>query len=277
MKRWYPKAKVRRYRLSGGRMVGGGPARIVLHTTETKGIPRYGSIIGRNSAPHFTVDRSGLVLQHFPIDVAARAMRNRRGGVQTNRQGVACVQIELVGYAKYGSDIPAPQMRALRDLVDWIVEQTGATKTWRPIARGPRCYGYRSPCRMTPSEWVSFGGICGHSEVPENTHWDPGDFDFSLLFDTEGEDTMLPLRSGDGYRSRQAKNEDVKLLQIMLNKLGAGLAVDGAYGPKTSGAVRSLLGGDGDTVDAAAWAELMDKTMAPAEGVLRRGDTVQLR
>ena len=278
MEKWYPKARIKRYRLSGGKMIGG-PGRIVLHTTETKGVPRYGSVLGRNTAPHFTVDHDGTVLQHQPITLAARALRNKRGGVQTNRQGRFCVQIELVGFAAKVHELPAAQIQSLVDLVDWVCEQTGIPKRWREVARGRRCYGERSPCRMSWNEWEQFEGICGHSEVPENAHWDPGNFDFGV-FAGSGEredDTMLPLRLGDGWKARLGKKEDVRLLQLYLTKLGQQIVVDGAYGPKTAAAVKATVGGDGEEVDAADWMQLMEKLFGLGQDVLRRGDTVRLR
>ena len=181
---WYPTATVRRYRLDGGSMVGG-PSRIVLHTTETLGVPRYGDITGLNSAPHFTVHTDGSVYQHHDIDRAARALRNVAGGVQTNRQGVHCVQIEIVAYAKNGSNLPGPQLSALRSLIAWIRAQTGIPATWRTISRGSHCYGASSPCRMSPREWVDFEGICGHQEVSENSHWDPGVFDIGAIVEDD--------------------------------------------------------------------------------------------
>ena len=158
------------------------------------------------------------------------------------------------------------------------MRQTGIKASWRNIDRGSRCYGYKSDCRMRPDEWQSFSGFCGHGEVPENTHWDPGNMDFSLLNVNEGgSDTMLPMMLGDGYRSRPEKKEDVRLLQLHLNKLGHGLVVDGAYGPATKAAVASSLGGDGTRVEAEEWMSLMEKTAVVSEELLRRGDTVKLR
>jgi hypothetical protein len=34
---------------------------------------------------------------------------------------------------------------------------------------------------MTPAQWTSFRGVCGHSHVPENDHGDPGDFPISTV------------------------------------------------------------------------------------------------
>lgn len=192
---WYPAASVRRYRLDGGSMLGG-PPRIILHTTETTGIPRYGDPAGSNSAPHFTVHSDGSVLQHQPINRASRALRNLSGGVQTNRQGAFCVQIEVVAYSKNLSPnapnggLPDRQRAALAQLVSWLRAQTNTPATYRNIYRGSHCYGTGSVCRMTPSQWTSFAGIAGHQEVPENTHWDPGGFTIAAILE---EDNDMPF------------------------------------------------------------------------------------
>ena len=209
----------------------GGPSKIVLHTTETKGVPRYGDPAGLNSAPHFTVDRDGTVYQHHPINRASRSLRNLKGGVETNRQGMYCVQIELVGYARDGSNLPAAQMSALRRLVAWVMAETGIDPVWRDIDRGSHCYGANSPCRMPPRQWVEFEGVCGHQEVPESTHWDPGNFDMSTLFGEE-EQVMRRGDRGNAVRKLQwalkAWNPDA------LPTAGA----DGDYGPETEEWVR---------------------------------------
>ena len=183
---WYPSATIRRYRFDGGSMVGGAP-KLILHTTETAGVPRYGDPAGANSAPHFTVAADGAVLQHHPINRAARSLRNVRGGVETNRQGMFNVQVEIVARAK-APTLPPAQFAALRRLVSWVRSETGIDATYRAITRGGDCYGASSPCRMTARQWVEFEGLAGHAEVPENTHWDPGGFNFAALLE---EDDML--------------------------------------------------------------------------------------
>lgn len=226
---WYPPAAVRRYRLDGGAMVGG-PPRIVLHTTETAGVPRYGDPAGANSAPHFTVDADGSVLQHQPISRAARSLRNAAGGVETNRQGSHCVQTEIVGYAKNGSNLPDAQMAALRSLVSWIRQQTGVPASWRNIHRGSQCYGVSSPCRMSDREWVAFTGICGHQEVPENTHWDPGQFTIDLL-------TIAADGMEDQMLKRGSKGNAVTKVQIALRGWNPSalpkFGTDGDFGAET--------------------------------------------
>lgn len=237
---WHPDAIIRRYKYSGGSMVGG-PPRITMHSTETTTVPRYGQLLGANSAPHFTIDRDGTVYQHQPLNVASRSLRNESGGVQTNRQGKTNVQIERVGYAREGHNIPVRQLVTQRNLVRWIAEQTGTPMVWRRMRGGPHCYGSGSICRMSAGEWLLFTGICAHAEVTENTHWDVGAADFAVLFGSDPEETHVVQRgdTGDLVRFYQ------QALDAWLDS--AGLApIDygdtgqhrGIFGPDTERAVK---------------------------------------
>jgi len=166
---WYPSA-IKRLGNSGGSYTGG-PFKGVLHTTE--GASASGAIAAftaNNSWPHFTVDRDGTVYQHVGIDVAARALANQSGGVQTNRD--SAIQIEVVGYAK-NPNWPLAQVEAMFNLMRWIEAQTGI-KPVAPAFGSNEQYGYGNPLEFSQSQWDEFNGWCGHQHVPENNHWDPG-------------------------------------------------------------------------------------------------------
>lgn len=263
MELWYPRSELRRYTRDGGSMIGG-PPRIVDHSTETARIPSYGDPKGNNRAPHFTVDRDGLVLQHQPINRAARALRNEAGGVQTNRMGKYCVQIERVGYAKEGDDIPAAQLLSMQLLHQWIFAQTGTKRYWRGKKGGGHCYGTNSPCRMSDYEWTNFSGICAHAEVPENSHWDVGSFRLSILFSAGsqyiGDDDMDVLLER-GMRSnlvgyyQDALNSWARRVNeefgdnLELIDFGENDRLKGIFGPQTENLVRVYQSHAGVTVD----------------------------
>lgn len=273
MSLWYPTAIVRRYKWDGGEMKGGAP-KIVLHTTESSTVPGYGGFLNiKNVAPHFTLDRSGVVFQHHPINRAARALRNLAGGVETNRQGRYCVQIEIVGYAKNGSKLPVKQMASLRALVKWIRSETGVKANYPSKIGGEFCYGYKSSCRMKYAYWPVFNGVCGHQHVPENTHWDPGAFNFAVLFvqPTPAQEVdlpLLPLKLGDGGPGN-AKEQDVKALQSLLRMAAkrapddaAWLTISGKYDEKTKQRVAELLKTDGAEVGGVEWVMLSAEAFA---------------
>lgn len=181
---WYPNAS--KIPGNSGGAYTGGPFKGVLHTTE--GASASGAISayrGANSWPHFTVDRDGKVYQHVGIDVAARALRNQSGGVQTNRD--SAIQIEVVGWASKPT-WPLVQIEALRRLMRWVEAQTGI-KPEGPVFGSSEQYGLRNPLEFSPSSWDTFNGWCGHQHVPENSHWDPGAIDLKTLLP----EVMIPV------------------------------------------------------------------------------------
>lgn len=168
-----------------------GPYRLVLHSTETRTLPGYND---GNSAPHVTFNPLDLAFtQHLGFDRSAGAMRNAAGGVETNADGA--IQIEVICYSDHRIADEVKGLRsdqlsdraytALAAAVAGIGRAYSIPMTPYPqkITDG-RCYGTNSPCRMTNGEWDQRvlldgtpWGVCGHRNVPENTHWDPGSID----------------------------------------------------------------------------------------------------
>jgi hypothetical protein len=148
----------------------GGPFKIVHHTTEgSTAQGAFGAYQANRSDPHFTVD-STTIFQHVDTGVAARALRNPPGGVQTNRD--SAVQIEVVGFAHLPKS--KATLRNVARLCRWIEEQHGVPKVWpsgppKPAVNGQDPGGHN----RSSANWDTKGGHYGHSNVPENTHWDP--------------------------------------------------------------------------------------------------------
>jgi hypothetical protein len=165
----------------------GGPFKIVHHTTEggtAQGA--FDAFRAHRSDPHFTVDAT-TIYQHIDTGVAARALRNPAGGVETNRD--SAVQIEVVGFAH------RPKTRAtlenVRRLCRWIESTHNVPKVWpngppKPAVNGADPGGHN----RNAANWDAKGGHYGHSNVPENTHWDPAytgdEAAFLFLDSTEG-------------------------------------------------------------------------------------------
>lgn len=174
--------------VDGGSFVVGAPFRVVLHTTETRGMPGYG---GGRAAPHLTYDwRVRKFFQHTSLRVAARALANPAGGVETNRRGA--LQLEIIGYsdevlAVQVGGMPVSQLPeyCLDDIAEFLKFahlEFGVGLSCR-LPRPPARYGLDSPSRMSGQVWDSFNGVCGHFEVPENKHWDTGALDIVGLLD----------------------------------------------------------------------------------------------
>jgi len=134
---------------------------LVLHTTEGNGWEGYAS---GTMAPTFTYDpRSHQMRQHFPINMAGRALVD--AGVGTNRNN--CAQIEIIGHAVQGGPLDAQAIADLGGLVAWLHQE------WSVPLVAP--YAFTVPAhRMSLAEWTACRGVVGHEHVYGNDHWDPG-------------------------------------------------------------------------------------------------------
>ena len=165
----------------------GGPFKIVHPTTEgSTAQGAFDAFKEHKSDPHFTVD-AATIFQHIDTSEAARALRNENGGVQTNRD--SAIQIEVVGFAHRPKT--RPTLENARRLCRWIESEHGVPRVWpngppKPAVNGQDPGGHN----RNAATWDKKGGHSGHSNVPENTHWDPGytqtEVDFLMLDSTEG-------------------------------------------------------------------------------------------
>lgn len=237
-----------------GEMVGG-PPRATHHTTEGSTASGAMSTYARTgNGPHLTIDYvHDIVIQHLPANVSATALRNRDGGVQTNRMGTVNIQIEWVGFAKE----PFTAKRAtagpkVKAFLDWL-RAWGIVDAWPMGAPQPypASYGADNGDRNA-SIWATKAGHYGHSQVPENEHGDPGAINPAFVRQTAKPAplvsaaayhyTRLPLRRGD-------RNADVEHAQRRLiakgflperdRRLGRRNA-DGAFGALTEAAVKAF-------------------------------------
>lgn len=177
------------------------PARLVLHTTETKGLPNYAS------PPHFTIgvghpgsipsleDGQVKIWQHVSLDRTAYALAHPKKTEETNHMGSHCIQIEMITYVGdipkahivgNKGKLPASLMKAAAELVREIIGVVPEIPLKAPepnkwSSRGSA--GTKAKQRMTPAEWRAFSGICGHEHVPANKHWDPGALDITRFIE----------------------------------------------------------------------------------------------
>jgi uncharacterized protein YcbK (DUF882 family) len=178
---WVPGAERLSTSRSGGTYLAG-PWRFVFHTIE--GEPSAAAFrqlaAGHANPPHlWAMPSADLLLQTIPLNRSAYALA-RPGSTQTNR--LQAVQVELWGFA-------AKMAGVSQATLDWLADRVLA-----PVARmvpinldnvrpagGEYCYGTASPCRMRDDEWTRFDGVCGHKDVPGNSHWDPGGLDMAAI------------------------------------------------------------------------------------------------
>jgi hypothetical protein len=160
-----------------------GPYKIVHHTTEG---PTYETARHTYKAkkvdPHFTVTGS-VVYQHIDTSMSARALKNAPGGVQTNRD--SAVQIEVVGYAARPKD--AGTLKTTARLCRWIEKEHHIPQQW---PNGPTRWSENGKDpgghNRNAANWNDRSGHFGHSQVPENSHWDPGYTPAELTLVTPG-------------------------------------------------------------------------------------------
>jgi hypothetical protein len=82
------------------------------------------------------------------------------------------VQIEVVGFAGRPKD--AVTLRSVARLCRWIEGEHGVVQQWPNGPPRPPINGNDPGAHnRNAANWVTQGGHYGHSQVPENTHWDP--------------------------------------------------------------------------------------------------------
>lgn len=198
---WYPIAR-KSLIFPGAGLFVSASKRGVLHTTEGGSLQSALETYKKTKAyPHLTFDPWSIVWeQHIPMDVAATALENKPGGVQTNLMGA--IQIEIVGSCDPRNKGKLPMVSemstraylALSDGMAWIEDKTGIQPTAPKFVSYPGSYGSDNKVRFTEKQWIEFDGWCGHEHVPENEHGDPGLIDIDILLrnrkkeQPEGED-----------------------------------------------------------------------------------------
>lgn len=183
-----------------------GQWKLVLHTTESDTFtPNDSNYFGHSNYPHFTAylkdgEPVARVYQHIPINRAARALKNKDGGVETNADLI--VQIEIVGRAKNAPNFPTALLDAVRAVGLWVAQQTGMP--WQASVT----FGAGAK-RLDGPTFDNYAGILGHVHVPENSHTDPGAINIDYILNgPEPEPTPEPEPQEDAYVGRLYSNDE---------------------------------------------------------------------
>lgn len=184
----------------------GGPGKGVAHKTQGNTLAAaVAAYKAKGCPPHFTIDERGGLHQHVDTGRSSYALRNPAGGVETNRDGA--VQVEIVGFS--GKGMSAAQTATMRRLMAWLEDAERIPWRW-PAGRPPKDehdgYGERNGHRDARL-WDSTGGWYGHSQVPENAHWDPAwtDVEWSAVA------SRGPGRPAPAAKPNAPKEDDMQL------------------------------------------------------------------
>jgi len=148
-----------------------GPYKIVHHTTEGATYNGARAAYSTNrSDPHFTVDATAIY-QHIDTARVARSLQHAANGVHTNRS--SAIQIEIVAYAGRAKD-PVALTNVAR-LCRWIEQAHNIPQSW-PSGHPQEPVNGADPGGHNRDvfNWTTASGHYGHSQVPDNIHWDPG-------------------------------------------------------------------------------------------------------
>lgn len=138
------------------------------------------------------------VLQRVPLEYNARATAHPTGTPETNYMGKACAQIEIEGWAgdthRYNDETLESIGLLVGKIAVWIrdtYEPDFRVIQYNDTGGVTNGYGVNGWYRMTDEEWRTgrrkvIGTrwtLCGHQNVPDNKHWDPGSLNFKKIAD----------------------------------------------------------------------------------------------
>jgi hypothetical protein len=280
---WMPGAA--RHSVGNTGAMNGGPARAVWHITSNAKDWTFKNELGwftgggRDVAPHLLWDPfTGEVAQFFSADSRSLSLQNA-GDVRTNRTGRYCIQIETVFTA--GETVGGKRYATVRDTP---CQGLDGIMTWLRSLGIPDAWPGGAPTAFTRDTvsldtWEKVGGHYGHSQIPGNSHVDPGpmpDLFASAPAPVKPATSTKPKVSlahvvdaarhdpaaAQGHTSHKA---DVLLVEKALKAEGllSGQWVDGSFGSKTVSAY-------------AAWQRHLGYSGSAADGIPGRTSLTRL-
>lgn len=251
-KMWMPGAATLPSSRDGGSMIGG-PARATEHVMVTpytwSALQAARFLIAQGTEAHLTLHPiTGHVVQMVPANRAARALANPAGGVQTNRMGRYNLQTEVVAMPDgWTDDLTDAGRKAVAARADWF-DSLGIDRVWVG-GRPPHSYAEANNGRSrSVSAWQEESGYFGHSQVPENLHWDPGPIDPRLAMGlgrgggTQSVPIILPTANQGTVGAEWHAPDDLSTATVRALQKAVGAKADGIMGPNTAKATQEWLG-----------------------------------
>ena len=160
---------------------------LVLHTTETRGMPRYRY---GETAPHYTFNPKTLTFhQHAEFeDGYVGTLKGHKTGGHGNCKAF---QVEMITYSSWPAaqsvgglwigDWTDEMYAKVSEFVGWARARYGITDEVTKEPVGGWLAGTGSPHRLTTEQWKQYGGLTAHGAVPLNSHWDTGVLDLERV------------------------------------------------------------------------------------------------
>jgi hypothetical protein len=238
---------------NGGSMAGGAPRAVWHITWDALGAggkqPAFDNIANYlknvDFCPHVMWDPwTGRIVQFYPANQSARALANTSGGVETNRMGSVCLQVEVfftpgaVRNGKKYMTVAETPCVGLDKLMAWM-------RGWKIPGTWPGGWPAWSGNSRNATTWKGKAGHYGHCHVPENDHTDPGPMPKTMFVEddvsapdvwkeqlgpvpwpVDGKDTMwqastILMNVGSHVRTLETK---VTALEAKLDKILAAVA-----------------------------------------------------
>lgn len=183
--KWLPEGKhwglnISRFpRPDAGSFLPGSAPKMVLHTTEgTDFVAMRNVLVSKRAEPHFLISADARhVVQFIALNRTSKALEHPPGTPETNH--AHCIQIEICGFAKDSQNWTAAKMNGIAALCCLIEHRVNIERHAHVSFQNPR--------RIAAGRFADHRGYLGHVHVPNNSHWDPGKFRISELFERMAE------------------------------------------------------------------------------------------
>jgi hypothetical protein len=251
--------------LDNAPMNGDGGARVIWHVTWDKNataaapadlvplsnLVGYFTGGGKGAAPHLLWDPfTGKIVQFFPATSRSKSVINAPGGVETNRKGDTCIQIEVLFFphcrvnGKAYATVADTPCLGLDKIMAWL-RSWGVPNVW-PMG-APTWSSNRNA-----TIWNTKSGHYGHSQIPENDHTDPGPMPPLFTAAPPAKPTPPPTppkttHPAPAYAAYDGRpisdftaTERARMWQAYMAWRGWPITVDGRYGPASAAVCRAF-------------------------------------
>jgi hypothetical protein len=212
---------------------------------------------GVGMAPHILWSPfTGEFAQFYPADSRSKSVVDLAGGTRTNRAGKVVIQVEALFFpycrvdGKVYATLADTPCKGWSSLQDWVTSW-GVPQAW-PMGHPTDFSPHRSE-----HVWETEGGWYGHSQVPENSHVDPGSWPEFIKAPKPPQKTDEPFPGTSFFRAGR-KSPIVAAMHRRLVAVGCNHYASSA---------NADTWGPGDERSYAAWQRKLNYTGSGADGI----------